>query len=149
MTWYELDRARLVLEYLRVSQKYPQFTLRRGESDSLYWTGDLSLSVGNLTPDPLELRLEYPDSFPAEYPKVYVVKPELPAEEIGHDWHRWGAWGTICYVKPKEWQLGTTADEIIAKSEDWYFNYVAFKNGLIDKMPDIGRATLTGVPRSV
>lgn len=149
MTWYELDRARLVLEFLQVSQKYPQFVLKRGELDKLYWIGELSLTVGDLIPDPLELRLEYPSSFPAEYPNVYVVKPELPAEEVGHDWHRWGGLGTICYVKPKEWHLGTSADQIISKSADWYFNYVAFKNGLTDKMPEIGRAVLTGVPRSV
>jgi len=48
----------------------------------------------------------------------------------------------VCYVKPSEWQLGTTADEIISKLEDWYFNYVAVKNGLIEEMPDVGRAVL-------
>jgi hypothetical protein len=144
MTWYELDHARLVLEHLRVSQKFPQFVLKRSESRGLYWTGELSLTVGDITPEPLQIRLEYPRSFPAELPKVYVIKPELPPEEVGHQWHRWAAWGTICYLKPKDWQLGTTADEIIEKSADWYFNYVAFKNGLIDKLPEIGRAALSG-----
>jgi hypothetical protein len=144
MTWYEFDRARLVLEYFRVSTKYPQFVLARCSKGILSWRGELRLTVACLSPEPLELRVEYPQSFPAEPPKVHVIQPTLSQEEIGHDWHRWGAWGTICYVKPAEWQIGTTTDEIIAKSEDWYFNYVAFKNGLIDKMPDMGRAVLKG-----
>ncbi len=46
--------------------------------------------------------------------------------------------------KPKNWQIGTTADEIISKLEDWYFNYIAVKNNLIEAMPEVGRATLPG-----
>ena len=45
---------------------------------------------------------------------------------------------------PKNWQIGTTADEIILKLEDWYFNYIALKNGLIEEMPEVGRAILPG-----
>jgi hypothetical protein len=146
MTWYELDHARLVLEHLRVLRRYPQFVLQRGKNSDLFWIGELSLVVGPITPDPMILRVEYPESFPAEFPKVHVTKPELSSEEVGHKWHRWPIGGTVCYVKPKEWQVGTTADEIIAKVEDWYFNYVAYKNDLIASMPELGRASLAWTP---
>jgi hypothetical protein len=142
MTWYEMDHSRLVVEFLRVLRRYPQCTLHRNEYSRLYWTGEVRLWVGTIRPDPLAFRVEYPGAFPALFPDVHVIKPELPPEDVGHKWHRWPLDGTVCYVKPNEWQLGTTADEIIAKLEDWYFNYVAVKNGLIAAMPDVGRAVL-------
>src|SRR5882672_8229611 len=142
MTWYEMDHARVVLEDLRVLRRYPQCTLHRNKYSRLYWAGELHLVVGTITADPLVFLLQYPNTFPAVPPDVDVIKPELPPEDVGHKWHRWAIDGTVCYVKPSEWQLGTTADEIISKLEDWYFNYVAVKNGLIEEMPDVGRAVL-------
>lgn len=144
MTWYELDHARLVLEHLRVSQRYPHFTLRRNQNGTLSWSGKVEIVVGDISPEPLQLRLEYPISFPVIYPDVFVERPVLPADHVGHKWHRWPNSGTICYVKPISWQLGTTADEIISKSADWYFNYVAVINGMIEEMPEVGRARLGG-----
>jgi len=145
MTWYELDHSRLVLEYLRVLRKNPCCVLNRGSNSILYWTGEVRIEVGRIKPDTLVYRVEYPEDFPASYPDVFVVEPELPIEEVGHTWHRWPRRGNICYVPPGHWQVGTTADEIISKLEDWYFNYIAFKNDLIEAMPDTGRADLLEV----
>jgi hypothetical protein len=142
MTWYEFDHKRLVLEHLRVLARYPQFVLHCEPNGLLYWAGEINLSVPGLVPPPLRLRVDYPESFPAEYPKVYVTSPSIPENEYGHEWHRWGVDETICYIRPNKWQIGTTADQIISKAEDWYFNYVALKHSLIDKMPDEGRAKL-------
>jgi hypothetical protein len=143
MKWYELDRGRLVLERMRVLRVYPQFTLKRDKYGSLFWSGEVDVAVGSLGIKRLELQINYPDSFPASYPEAYVISPELPPEEVGHKWHRWPADGTVCYVKPKDWQIGVTADEVIAKVVDWYFNYVAVKNGLIKDMPEVGRAVIS------
>lgn len=96
----------------------------------------------------MAFRVEYPEDFPATYPDAFIVSPELPSEEVGHAWHRWPRRGNICFVKPKNWQIGTTADEIISKLEDWYFNYIAVKNNLIAAMPDLGRASLSGESES-
>jgi len=140
MTWYELDHARLVLEHLRVSARYPNFSLGRAKARNLYWLGELVVKIDKVTPPPFKIRVEYPETFPVDYPDVYILSPDLPADHVGHVWHRWPTSGTICYVKPKEWQLGTTADEVISKCEDWYFNYIAVLSGLIQEMPEIGRA---------
>ena len=144
MTWYELDHSRLVLEYLRVSRAYPHCVLNRASNSTLYWTGESKIEVGRIRPDTMAFRVEYPEDFPATYPDAYIVRPELPPEEVGHEWHRWPRRGNICFVKPKNWQIGTTADEIISKLEDWYFNYIAVKNNLIEAMPEVGRAILPG-----
>jgi len=32
--------------------------------------------------------------------------------------------------------------EVIEKIEMWYFNYLAFKHGMIDSMPDVGWAEI-------
>jgi hypothetical protein len=144
MTWYEADHARLVIEYLRVSARYPKFVLKRTDEGVLYWLGKIELTVGVIHPPVLQLRIEYPDSFPAIYPDAFVMEPSLSEDHLGHKWHRWPSTGAICYVKPKIWQLGTTADEVISKCEDWYFNYIAATNGLIDEMPEVGRAVLKG-----
>src|SRR6185437_4584280 len=108
MTWYELDPARLVLERVRVSRKYPHFVLNRDKTLLLSWSGELRFMVGPITPEPLVLSIEYPESFPALYPHVNVIKPEIPSDEVGHKWHRWPISETICYIKPKDWHLGTT-----------------------------------------
>jgi hypothetical protein len=142
MTWYESDPSRLVLEHLRVMRRYPRCSLNRASDSTLYWTGEATVKVGRITPDTMAFRVEYPESFPATYPDAFIVRPELPPGEVGHEWHRWPRRGNICFVKPKNWQIGTTADEIISKLEDWYFNYVAVKNGLVGVMPELGRAIL-------
>jgi hypothetical protein len=104
--------------------------------------GESNITVGKIRPETLVYRVEYPEDFPATYPAAYVVSPALPPEEVGHKWHRWPIGGAVCYVEPKDWQTGITADDVIAKLEDWYFNYVAVKSGLIATMPDLGRANL-------
>lgn len=140
MTWYELDKARLVLEFLRVKSRYRNFCLKRNGTE-LFWEGELIVNVGGYDADPLQIRLSYQDAFPAIRPTVVVLNPSLDPSEVGHDWHRWPD-GSICYIRPNEWEVSTTADEVIAKTADWYFNYVALKRGLIPSMPDIGRADL-------
>lgn len=90
---------------------------------------------------PLHFLIIYPEAFPAIPPEVEVVSPKLDPSEWGHEWHRWQN-GDVCFVRPSKWQSSTTADEIVKKVFDWYFNYLAKKEGLIDKMPDVGRAAL-------
>ena len=142
MTWYELHRSRLVLEYRRVLRSHPHCLLNRASDSTLYWTGESTIEVGQIKPPSMAFRVAYPEDFPATPPDAFIIRPHLPPEEVGHEWHRWPQRGNICFVKPKSWQIGTTADEIISKLEDWYFNYIAVKNGLIETMPDAGRATL-------
>jgi hypothetical protein len=141
MTWFELDKARLVLEYLRVKGAYPSFTLRR-DGELLCWEGELRISVAETEAEAFHIKVTYPDAFPAVLPHLEAVSPEIDPSEVGHAWHRWSYSGDICFLRPINWNISFTADEIIAKAADWYFNYVAVKRGLAAAMPDVGRVAI-------
>jgi ubiquitin-protein ligase len=140
MTWYEMDPSRLVLEHLRVVRRYPSFKLYKKDS-TLFWEGVVEVSVAGLPVDPFRISVSYPDTFPIRPPRVTVLEPVLDPQHVGHDWHRYID-GSLCYVESKDWTIEPTADEVISKSVDWYYNYMAVARGLIDKMPDIGRAQI-------
>src|SRR6266850_2700172 len=120
-TWYDLFPDRLVLETIRVKAFRETLILRRVDTTLFWecWANDLPDGV---QVPPLHFRVVYPAAFPAIPPEVEIVSPELDPTESGHEWHRW-PWGDICYVRPSRWQASTTADEIIRKVADWYFNY--------------------------
>ena len=138
--WYDASPARLVLESIRVSQSGRPFRLRR-MGNFIYWLG----SIGDMPPGvdaaPAEIIVWYPQAFPAIPPKVLLISPEIGDDEVGHTWHRWRN-GEICFVQPSRWNPATTADEVISKVAEWYFNYTAKKAGLIDEMSDVGRAPI-------
>ncbi len=140
MTWYELDKERLVVEFIKTTTTYPEFKLFRRET-AILWCGSITVVVGGVTSEPLSVQIIYPDSFPIRPPLVEVISPSLDPSEVGHDWHRWVE-GNVCYVHPKDWEIRTTTDEIIDKLSVWYFNYRAVKQGLISKMPDFGKAEI-------
>jgi hypothetical protein len=144
-TWYDLFPERLLREVDRVHLYDPSLTLKRF-GKMIYWDCmAFEVPIGIQVP-PLHFRLVYTEAFPAQSPSVEIVSPELNAIEWGHEWHRWEN-GNVCYVRPVKWQISTTADEIASKVRDWYFNYTAKKNKLIEHMPDVGRVAL-GVGRA-
>jgi hypothetical protein len=140
ITWYGAFPARLVLEVRRVERLNRRFKLRRFH-DLLVWDGQIADAAEGIAPEPLHVRIAYPQAYPATRPYIMIVSPEIDAREVGHAWHRW-ADGEICIVEPKYWQMSTTAAEVIEKAADWYFNYTALKAGLIGSMPDAGRAKI-------
>lgn len=140
MNWYELDKERLVLEYVSMQRKYPKFILCKYE-DKLAWEGEVNLIPDSIETVPLKVRLIYPDGYPIQLPEVYPIDPVIPEELLGHKWHRWYD-GKLCFGRPELWNVRYTAVDVIVKIEIWYFNYLAFKYGLIDKMPDEGIANI-------
>ena len=72
---------------------------------------------------------------------LFSLNPILDSTDVGHEWHRWVE-GNVCYIRPRDWNIATTVDQIIDKVTDWYHNYMAVKLGLVDRMPDVGRVTL-------
>jgi len=139
-SWFEGDRSRLVQEYSLVHSAYPDFELKFAEG-LLTWEGQTTESPPSINAPPLRFRVEYPHGFPIAAIRVFPISPELPPEEWGHEWHRWED-GRVCIVKPSRWDISYSARDVIEKVADWYFNYLAYKNGLISKMPDAGRAKL-------
>jgi hypothetical protein len=138
--WYDVSPARLVLEVMRVSRTGRPFRLCR-LGTLLYWLGDIGDMPPGVAGVPAKVVVWYPEAFPAIPPFVTLIDPKIGDDEVGHAWHRW-ADGGICMVRPSHWNLATTADEVIEKVADWYFNYTAKKAGLIDEMPDVGRAPI-------
>lgn len=139
-SWFEADRERLVSEYRLVRGSHPSFELSLVEG-RIAWEGETSDLPPGVEAEPLRFRFEYPAGFPAAAIRVTPISPKLPPEEWGHKWHRWGD-GRVCIVHPDQWDISYTARDVIDKVADWYFNYLAYKNGLIGEMPDVGRAVL-------
>jgi hypothetical protein len=137
--WFVAYPSRLVLEVSRVQNLNRGFVLHQAGSSSLFWIGEACDIPEGITAPPLHYAICYPEAFPAVAPFVRILRPEIDPFEWGHEWHRWES-GSVCYVRPLHWNIATTADEIIEKVADWYFNYTAKKIGLIERMPDIGRA---------
>lgn len=139
-SWFEADPNRVVHEYELVHDAYPGFELKFVEG-LLAWEGEASDRPPSIDAPPLRFRVEYPAGFPVAALKVFPISPALPSDEWGHEWHRWKD-GRVCIVKPNLWDISYTARDVIEKVFDWYFNYLAYKHGLIPKMPDAGRAKL-------
>lgn len=138
--WFQAARARLVAEVEEVRANYPHLTLAY-EKGHLTWTGELRAFPLGVEAEPLQVRLVYSSGFPVTEIKVFPLSPVLPAEMWGHGWHRYPS-GALCLCDPEKWQPSYTAHEVIEKAADWYFNWLALQAGLIQKMPDVGRAVL-------
>jgi len=139
-TWFEADKQRVVREVREVKEAYPRFILSI-EDECLVWEGELPDVPPGVQAPPLRVRLIYPQGFPIAPIKVFPLSPDLPPELVGHAWHRWSD-GSLCMGRPEEWDIRFTAREVIDKAADWYFNYQAMQYGLIDEMPDVGRAQI-------
>jgi len=140
MKWHELDKTRLVLEFERIKKFYPSFQICKDE-DNIAWEGAVSLIPEGINEPPLRIRIILGEGFPVVAPKIKPISPEIPEEVWGHQWHRWED-GYLCYVKPHLWKVVYHITDIIEKAEMWYFNYLAYKHKLVDKMPDSGFAIL-------
>lgn len=141
MEWYEIDKKRVVMEYIQVKIKYPMFQLYIREK-KLIWEGEVNLIPQSIKSPPLKVRIVYPEGYPAVAPYVEPIEPHIPEAFCGHEWHRWYD-GEICYLKPIYWIINYEVVDVISKVEIWYYNYLAYKNNLIDKMPDVGIADIS------
>ncbi len=140
MYWFEADKRRFVLEYIKVNNKYPDFILNI-EDDEVIYKGEVNLLPQGVTAPPLEIQIICKDSYPVTEPKIYPLCPNIPKECYGHNWHRWKD-GKICFIHPKMWTINYFLVEAIEKVEIWYFNFLAYVNNLIEDMPDEGLANV-------
>lgn len=138
--WFDVDKARLVLECLRMRQAYPGF-LPKIVDNQLAWEGEIRETLPGIDAPPFRVRLLYPPAYPIRPPRIMPLSPELPEEHWGHRWHRWRE-GAICIVEPSRWEPSYTAADALGKAADWYYNYLAYVNGLVKEMPDVGRVKI-------
>jgi hypothetical protein len=111
--WWEDDPGRLTGEKMEMAVFFPGFELRR-DGDTLYWIGTLISDIGGC---PYRVLVAYPDRFPYEAPKAFILEPEIP-----HSPHRWSD-GSLCLFDPNDRSVTSeiTAAKILGWTGLWIF----------------------------
>jgi len=118
MSWWERNPGRLVLELKIMRDRYPQFELKNVDG-RLVWHGFLRSNRGNY----YEIAVVYPDNFPYEAPKAYILEPKISgAKHMFSD-------GSLCLFAPfdRTWEEKTTAATIVTWVATWIFAYEMWK----------------------
>ena len=71
MTWYRTDPRRLEKEVALMTAR-TRAELRQS-GDGVFWVEDLVSTTGQ----PFTLVIDYPDGFPYEMPRAYVLRPKI------------------------------------------------------------------------
>jgi len=118
MQWYLEDKERLELEIELMEDKGVNFQLFQDEEGNLLWRGSLSI-MGHYHSD---VRLVYPENFPYEPIKVYILNPMLPTSNlhIHED-------GSICYMREEEWSPDWTAYAVYLKTIEFLYEFYSGK----------------------
>lgn len=127
--WFERkeNETRLVAEFEAMAARFPQFKLHR-ERNSLFWLGELRSNQGRI----YKLKVSYPDGFPQDFPKVYVVSPKLKPNR--HTWAENNPQSFMCLFRPESGShqhsydpARTTAAAIVAWGAHWIACYEIFE----------------------
>jgi len=112
LQWYLRNRERLRIEIELMERNGVNYRLYQDEDDNLLWRGPLSV-LGHYHED---VRLVYPENFPYDSIKVYVLSPKPP--QITH--HVLSN-GEICYMRPEEWSPEWTAYAVYLKTIEFLY----------------------------
>lgn len=87
----------------------------------------------------LELRIFYPEAFPAVPAILEPVDPEVPVERRTlNRWHVNGD-GSLCLMQTADdWDLTDTAADLVRKASGWYIEYLLADAGKIEQMTQQG-----------
>ena len=91
-------------------------TLAR-EGNTLFWVEDLIAESGTL----YRLKIVYPERFPYERPKAFVVSPEVSGAP-----HRWGD-DSLCLFGAGPTDIKTTALVVRNRAVTWFLAYEFWK----------------------
>jgi hypothetical protein len=83
----------------------------------------------------LELKVVYPEAFPAVPAELFPVDPEVPLERrtLGQ-WHVNGN-GSLCLMQAAaDWQPTDTAADLVRKASGWLIEYLLLEAGAIESM---------------
>jgi hypothetical protein len=92
--------------------------------------------LGRLVPEPLRLRIELKQSYPASAPKLWPLldPPPDPLYRTQTTWHINGD-GSLCLLQAADmWSGQETAAELVAKAAGWFIEYQLMEAGLTDEM---------------
>lgn len=106
------------------------------------WVGDRDQPPGVeelLDGRRLELRVFYPEAFPAVPAILEPVHPEVPLERRTlNQWHVNGD-GSLCLMQAADdWDLTDTAADLVRKASGWFIEYLLADAEKIDRMTQQG-----------
>ena len=117
MAWHQQDPDRFARE-VELMDERTRARLRRCD-DRLYWVEELVSEGG----EPYTLAIEYPERFPFEPPKAFIVSPDL--EDPPHQLPD----GSLCLWDDPAVASGakTTAVAVRNRAVTWYLAYEIWK----------------------
>lgn len=71
--WYQRSPGRLIKEQTIMRASFPQARLVKVAGNRLAWVVTLKSNTGRI----YTVEIVYPDGFPADYPKAFVVDPSI------------------------------------------------------------------------
>lgn len=107
-----MDPRRLILETNEMRQRFPQFTLIKLPNGRVGYKGTLRTRSHNN----YEVLVIYPDNYPYEAPKVYLISPRVFTKHQFRDC-------SICYYLPHEWSPWYTVCTAIGWVAHWLHAY--------------------------
>ena len=118
MQWYSLDRERLKVEVKLMERNGVNFQLCQDGLNNLLWRGPLYV-LGHYHGD---VRIVYPENFPNEQIRIYVLGPKLPRVNLHvHED------GSICTMKSEEWSPNWTAYAMYLKTIEFLNDFYSGK----------------------
>jgi hypothetical protein len=83
----------------------------------------------------LELRVLYPEAFPAAPAELFPTNPEVPVDRRTlTQWHVNGD-GSLCLMQSADdWQLTDTASDLVRKASCWFIEYLLLEAEAIKNM---------------
>lgn len=120
MFWFERYPARLAAERDVMRSRFPGFTLIEAEGGDLCWVGILEPVAGR----EFVLAVSYPDRYPYEEPRIYVLDPPLQPG-TPHVYEN----GALCVHPAGRWDPSRTVAGSLALASAWLVMYVTWERG--------------------
>ncbi len=150
ISWLEAEPTAAALERQRMSEVAPGLAWLERPSGG--WVGSMPLwPFERDCPDglndfvmgrALQVRIEYPQSYPMAEPLFVPLKPQPPLAV--RSWSQWHVLpnGGLCLLQDAAvWDGSDTAADLVPKASGWFLEYLLMKRGVISEMTVNGIAS--------
>ncbi len=152
ISWLQAEPGRVVAEREAMADRAPQmkwhgpgengFQSGGFEGEGPEWPIDRTQpeKLHKLTDGKrLRLRVELPQGFPAQPPRLVPLDPEPEIEERLNEAVHVNSDGSLCMIRhPSQWQTADLAVDLVEKASAWFIEYLAVHKGLITEMSSSG-----------